>query len=43
MFPGATASGNACAAVPSDQVPAGSWIVEESFSLDDNRVFFALA
>lgn len=42
MFPGAKASGNACVSVPGDQVQGGSWIVEESFSLDDNRVFFAL-
>ncbi|SBW18969.1 hypothetical protein [Protofrankia symbiont of Coriaria ruscifolia] len=42
MFPNAEASGNACGSVPTDQVQGGSWIVEESLSLDSSRVFFAL-
>ncbi|MDT3439010.1 hypothetical protein [Pseudofrankia sp. BMG5.37] len=42
MFPGANGSGNECVSVPADQVAGGAWIVEESFALDDNRVFFAL-
>jgi hypothetical protein len=42
MFPDATASGNQCVSVPSDQVAGGLWIVEESFALDDDRTFYAL-
>ncbi|MDT3438321.1 hypothetical protein [Pseudofrankia sp. BMG5.37] len=43
MFPDATASGNECASVPSDQVASGLWIVEQSFALNDDRTFYALA
>jgi len=43
MFPGAKGSGNECVSVPADQIEGGAWIVEQSFALDDNRVFFALS
>ncbi|OAA23578.1 hypothetical protein UG55_103512 [Frankia sp. EI5c] len=43
MFPEASAAGNACVSVPGDQAAGGSWIVEESLSLDGGRVFFALS
>lgn len=43
MFPNAKAAGNACVSVPSDQVQGGAWIIEESFSMENSRVFFALA
>lgn len=42
MYNGATASGNECVSVPSAEVEGGTWIVEESFSFDDTKVFFAL-
>lgn len=43
MFPGATASGNVCLSVPSDQLDGGAWIVEDTFTLDADRVFVALS
>lgn len=42
MFPGASATGNVCVSVPADQIEGGAWIVEESFSLDDNRTFVSI-
>lgn len=42
MFPGASASGNVCVSVPSDQVEGGAWSVEETLSLNGDRTFVAL-
>ena len=42
LYPGATAEANVCASVPSEQVQGGTWVVEESFTFEDNKVFFAL-
>ncbi|HEY8347213.1 MAG TPA: hypothetical protein VIL07_08040 [Symbiobacteriaceae bacterium] len=41
QFPGASAEGNVCWAVPSSAISGGSIIVEETFSFEDTRVFFA--
>jgi hypothetical protein len=41
MFPGAASSANECVAVPVSDIPGGAWIVEESFSFDETRVFVA--
>ncbi|WP_149361562.1 hypothetical protein [Lolliginicoccus suaedae] len=40
QFPGATREANQCWSVPSGAVAGGVILVEESFSLDDTRVFF---
>lgn len=42
MFPDASATGNVCASVPTDQVDGGAWIVEDTFSLDSDRTFVAI-
>ncbi len=42
MYNGATASGNHCASVPTGEVEGGTWVVEETFSFDGTKVFFAL-
>ncbi len=41
-FPGASVSGDVLFEVPSDQVTGGTVMFEETFSFDDNRVFFAI-
>lgn len=41
-FGGATVEGNICLAVDSDQLDGALLIVEESFSFDSTRLFFAL-
>ena len=41
MFPGATSTANECFAVPASDVAGGTWIIEESFSFDETRVFVA--
>lgn len=41
LFPGASAEGNVCWSVPADGIQGGSIIVEEVFSFEDTRVFFA--
>lgn len=43
MFPGAKGAANECVSVPADQIEGGAWIVEETLSFDNNRVFFALS
>lgn len=42
MYNGATGMGNHCVSVPSGEVEGGTWVVEETFSFDDTKVFFAL-
>lgn len=42
IYSGATSAGNVCVAVPSAEVEGGTWVVEESLSFDDTKVFFAL-
>jgi hypothetical protein len=42
MFPNAKGSGNVCLSVAKDQIQGGAWFVEESLSLNSQRVFFAL-
>lgn len=42
MFAGATAEGNVCVSVPSDQVEGGVWMVEETFSFDGTSAFVGL-
>lgn len=42
MYNGATGSGNHCASVPAGEVEGGTWVVEETFSFDNTKVFFAL-
>jgi len=42
MYNGASANGNECVSVPSAEVEGGTWVVEESFSFDGTKVFFAL-
>jgi len=41
-FPGASVTGNLVFEVPIDQVSGGALILEESFSFDETRVFFAV-
>lgn len=40
-FPGGTVTGNVCYSVPSDQVDGSTIRIEESFSFDDTRAFYA--
>ena len=42
MYKGASATGNECVSVPSAEVEGGTWVVEETFSFDGTKVFFAL-
>lgn len=42
IYGGATSAGNVCVSVPSAEVEGGTWVVEESLSFDDTKVFFAL-
>lgn len=41
-FSGATVEGNLCFSVASDQIDGATLILEEAFSFDDVRVFYAL-
>lgn len=41
-FPDGTVTGNLCWSVPTDQIDGGAIIVEASFSMDSDRVFFAI-
>lgn len=41
-FPGASVSGSECAAVEASQLDGASILVEASFSVDDDRTFFAI-
>ena len=41
-FPGGSVSGNVCVSAESDQVEGGTIRIEESFSFDDTRAFYAL-
>lgn len=42
MYAGSTSSGNVCVAVPEAAIDGAVWKVEESFSWDDAKAFFAL-
>ena len=42
-FPGGTVTGNVCWSIESTDAASLVMIVEESFSFDDTRAFFALA
>lgn len=42
IYSGATSAGNVCVSVPSAEIEGGTWVVEESLSFDDTKVFFAL-
>lgn len=42
IYGGATSAGNVCVSVPSAEIEGGTWVVEESLSFDDSKVFFAL-
>ena len=41
-FPGGSVSGNVCFSVDADQIEGGTIRIEESFSFDDTRAFYAL-
>lgn len=41
-YPGGTVSGNVCVSVDSEQVDGATIRIEESFSFDDTRAFYAL-
>lgn len=41
-FPDGTVEGNDCWSVPSDQVQGGAIIIEASFEIESDRVFFAV-
>ncbi|QSB05691.1 hypothetical protein [Natronoglycomyces albus] len=41
-FSGASVSGNLCVEVESDQLDGATWMVEELFSMDDNRFFIEI-
>ncbi|WP_246360775.1 hypothetical protein [Haloechinothrix aidingensis] len=41
-YPDGEVSGNVCVSAPSDQLDGGSIRVEDSFSFDDTRAFYAL-
>jgi hypothetical protein len=41
-FPGGNVSGNVCVSVDADQVEDATIRIEESFSFDDTRAFYAL-
>ena len=41
-FPGGSVSGNVCVSAESDQVEGGTIRIEETFSFDDTRAFYAL-
>jgi hypothetical protein len=41
-FPGATVEGNVCFAVPSEQLEGATIRVEDTWSFDDTRAFFAI-
>lgn len=42
MFPDASATGNVCVSVPTDQIDGGAWIVEEPLAVETDRTFVAL-
>jgi hypothetical protein len=42
-FPGGSVEGNVCLSVPGDQVDGATILVEDTFSFEDTRVFFAVS
>lgn len=42
LYAGATATANECMSIPADEIAGGSWVVNETFTLKNDKAFFAV-